>query len=1142
MSESKNTRNDTNSVFVHHIPDIFDNAPVGVFTTTPEGRIISANGALSRMFGYESPQEMTASVTDIAAQVYADPADREELIRLLEEHGEVSDYQCRFRHRDGTGLWGSMNVRAIQDEDGRIKAYQGFTTDITKQKTAEEKLERLEWMVSGKSISDIEFETQTHDQGYGDLTELNRDGMILTSIGRQNLESFVNDFLELLGTSSAVYEANGDYALGIFTSGWCRMMDSASRRLCRTPDNAEALESGRWLCHESCWTDCSRRAIAECAPVDIACNGGIRMYAVPILANGTVVGAINIGYGDPPKDPEKLRKIAEAYHIDYDDLVQKADAYDSRPSFIIELAKKRLHATARLIGSMVETKQAEEELKKSEETLRTTLHSIGDAVISSDMDGLVAAMNPVADSLTGWSRKEAIGRPMETVFRIINEQTRQPVESPVTNVLKSGHTVGLANHTLLIAKDGREIPIADSGAPIRNDAGEITGVVLVFRDQTEERAVREAVEESERRFQRMLGVVPDMISIQNPEMDILYSNWHGFAAVPENRRILHTKCHKTYRNLDDLCPDCLAQSVLENRKPIHEEAQLPDGKWVDIRVLPILDKDNHVEMFMEWVRDITERKQREELLKEKKELLEAIYRNAPLIMMVVNAERRIQQINGFAEQFANRDAEEMLGLRGGEALRCLHVLDDPRGCGFGDLCRQCVIRNTVLDTLETGKTHMQVETPYYFKGLDNETREFEFLMSTAPIEIKGEQMVLVTLQDITDSRQAEQEKEKLQAQLLQAQKMESVGRLAGGVAHDFNNMLGVVLGHTEMALENVDPKDPLFTDLQEVRKTAERSANLTRQLLTFARKQTIEPKVIDLNETVEGMLKMLGRLIGEDIDLSWVPGKNIAPVKMDPSQIDQILANLCVNARDAIADVGKVTIETGLAAFDQAYCDVHAGFVPGEYVMLAVSDNGCGMDQETVSHLFEPFFTTKDVGKGTGLGLATVYGAVKQNKGFINVYSEPGQGTTFRIYLPPYQAGTRLRADTATPKPAARGSETILLVEDEPANLHMVTMMLEKLGYDVIAAETPGEAIRLAHEHAGSIDLLMTDVVMPEMNGRDLAKNILPIYPDIKRLFMSGYTANVIAHHGVLDEGVHFIQKPFSSKDLGAKLRDVLES
>ena len=274
---------------------------------------------------------------------------------------------------------------------------------------------------------------------------------------------------------------------------------------------------------------------------------------------------------------------------------------------------------------------------------------------------------------------------------------------------------------------------------------------------------------------------------------------------------------------------------------------------------------------------------------------------------------------------------------------------------------------------------------------------------------------------------------------------------------------------------------------------------------------------------------------------SGPPGANLWPVKIDPSQIDQILANLCVNARDAIAGVGKVTIETTNIAFDEGYCADHAGFVPGEYVLLAVSDNGCGMDKETLAKLFEPFFTTKEMGKGTGLGLATVYGIVKQNNGFINVYSEPDQGTTFKIYLPRLRGKAEEMRTEGAAGPAMRGQETILLVEDEPAMLELTRTLLEMQGYTVLAASTPGEAIRLAREHAGEIHLLITDVVMPEMNGRDLAKNLLSLYPNLKRLFMSGYTANVIAHHGVLDEGVHFIQKPFSRKDLAAKVREALD-
>ena len=381
---------------------------------------------------------------------------------------------------------------------------------------------------------------------------------------------------------------------------------------------------------------------------------------------------------------------------------------------------------------------------------------------------------------------------------------------------------------------------------------------------------------------------------------------------------------------------------------------------------------------------------------------------------------------------------------------------------------------------------------------------------------------------------------RLASQFQQAQKMEAVGMLAGGVAHDYNNMLSVILGYTELALNKVDPAQPLHADLEEIYKAAIRSTDITRQLLAFARKQTIIPVVLDLNQNVESMLKMLRRLIGENIELVWLPAPDLCPVKIDPVQVDQILVNLCINARDAIADVGKVIIETANAVFDETYCAGHAGFVAGEYVLLAVSDDGCGMDKEILSRIFEPFFTSKGLGRGTGLGLATVYGIVKQNNGFINVYSEAGKGTTFKIYLSRY-AGQAVdsQRERVMEIPRSRG-ETVLLVEDEPALLTMVGMMLEKLGYRVLAAGTRGEAIGLAEEHANEIQLLITDVIMPEINGKDLAERLQSLYPGMKILYMSGYTADVIVHRGVLDEGVNFIQKPFSMKDLAVKVRDAM--
>ena len=407
---------------------------------------------------------------------------------------------------------------------------------------------------------------------------------------------------------------------------------------------------------------------------------------------------------------------------------------------------------------------------------------------------------------------------------------------------------------------------------------------------------------------------------------------------------------------------------------------------------------------------------------------------------------------------------------------------------------------------------------------------------------QGDRLLRITaLRDISERKQAEADREILQSQLTHAQKMESVGRLAGGVAHDFNNMLTAIQGNASLALDGLPPGSPLRENLEQIQQCAHRSAELTRQLLAFARKQTITPKLLDLNAAVDGTLKMLRRLIGENIDLQWRPSTGLRLVRIDPNQIDQVLANLCVNSRDAISGVGTIVLESANAVVDDRYCATHPGVSPGDYVLLTASDNGCGMDKEVLSHVFEPFFTTKGIGQGTGLGLATVYGIVTQNGGFIDVSSEPGKGTTFKVYLPAQveKAAQFEQADSA--KPTERGHETILLVEDEPTILRVTQLMLARLGYTVVAATTPGDAIGRAETHAGEIHLLLTDVVMPEMNGRELAKRLLSLYPNLKRVFMSGYTANVIAPEGVLEAGIHFIQKPFSMETLANKVRVALD-
>jgi len=387
------------------------------------------------------------------------------------------------------------------------------------------------------------------------------------------------------------------------------------------------------------------------------------------------------------------------------------------------------------------------------------------------------------------------------------------------------------------------------------------------------------------------------------------------------------------------------------------------------------------------------------------------------------------------------------------------------------------------------------------------------------------------------------ELKRTQAQLLQAQKMEAVGRLAGGVAHDFNNLLTVIIGYANLLLKRLASDDPIRADLEQIRRATDQATALTRQLLAFSRKQVLQPKVLDLNAVVADMEKMLRRWIGEDINLVIVLSPEIGRVQADPGQIEQVIMNLVVNARDAMPAGGRLTIETANVNLDETYAREHIDAQPGRHVMLAVSDTGIGMDEETQSHLFEPFFTTKERGKGTGLGLSTVYGIVKQSGGSIYVYSEPGQGATFKVYLPRIDEVAETPRPFAVPVELVQGSETILLVEDEDMVRDLAQRILLQSGYTVLEARDADEAIRLCEQQRAPIHLMMTDVVLPGgMSGPDLVKHLKTSRPEIRVLYVSGYTDNAIVYHGVLDPGVTFLQKPFTPDDLARKVRQVLDA
>jgi nitrogen-specific signal transduction histidine kinase/CheY-like chemotaxis protein len=394
--------------------------------------------------------------------------------------------------------------------------------------------------------------------------------------------------------------------------------------------------------------------------------------------------------------------------------------------------------------------------------------------------------------------------------------------------------------------------------------------------------------------------------------------------------------------------------------------------------------------------------------------------------------------------------------------------------------------------------------------------------------------IVIILNDVS-------ERKRMEAQFLQAQKMEAVGQLAGGIAHDFNNLLTIIKGYSQLSLMELKESDPLKRNIEEIRKAADRASDLTRQLLAFSRRQILEMKVLDLNSIVRDVDEMLLRIIGEDIELVTLLAGDLGRVKTDRGEIEQVIMNLAVNARDAMPDGGKLTIETANAELDEAYARVHVAVTPGRYVMLSFSDTGVGMTPEVRGRVFEPFFTTKEKVKGTGLGLSTVYGIVKQSGGNIWVYSEPGKGTTFKIYLPRVDEPLEEVVERVVAGEFPRGTETILVVEDEDEVREVAVRILSGQGYKVLEATKGIDAFLICTEHDGPIHLLLTDVVMPKMSGRELAETLMSIRPGIKVLYMSGYTDNAIVHHGVLETGVDFIQKPFAVDALARKVRDVLD-
>ncbi len=771
-----------------------------------------------------------------------------------------------------------------------------------------------------------------------------------------------------------------------------------------------------------------------------------------------------------------------------------------------------------------ERKRTEDALIDSEAKYRTLFENMAQGAFYQRSDGALEDCNPSILNLFGITRDQFLNRDsMDPDWRVIREDgTEIPGEQhPSMQCMATGKPIREQMAGIFNPRLNDFVWLSINATPMFKEGHTKPYKVFVtLHDITALKKAEKMLKDREQWLRLFIENAPVAIAMFNREMRFIstskrYVKENGFLQTDLRGLVLYDLLPELPERWREAHQRGLAGEVVRAEE---DSIELADGTviWIRWEVHPWHDSAGQVAGIIIFSENITERKLADKALRERNSFIEKILENAP-IGFAVNT------IHDGRTVFVGSKFEEIYGVPHGS----LQTVDEYFEKVYSDPVFREQLRTRVMADMASGDPSRLRWDDVPITTASGEKR----FVCAINIPLYDQNLMVSTVQDVTERHTAEEERSRLEEQLQHAQKLESVGRLAGGVAHDFNNMLGVILGHTELALEQTDPTQPLHEDLTEIQKAAQRSADLTRQLLAFARKQTVVPRALDLNQTVSGMARMLQRLIGEDIKMVWNPGHDLWLVEMDPSQIDQIMANLAVNARDAIHGIGTLTIETANTRLDESYCSAHSNCLPGDYVLLAVSDTGVGMEEEILRYIFEPFFTTKELGKGTGLGLATVYGIVKQNSGYIDVNSQPGKGTRFEIYLPRHK-GEEIEISSKPVEPIQNTQNTVLLVEDEPSVLRLATLMLQQQKYNVLSAPNPKEAILLANEHPGKIDILMTDLVMPEMNGQELAKVLLARHPNLKCLFVSGWASEIISSENLSQARAHFLQKPFSIKEL----------
>jgi two-component system, cell cycle sensor histidine kinase and response regulator CckA len=1118
--------------------NLIETLPIGVALSVPEGAITEMNPAMVKIFGFDSKEELQKVS---ASARYVNPKDRERYLELLEK-GLVKDFEAQYKRKDGTVFWAKATSIKGSTATGTIQFINVFE-DITERKEAE------------KMLSESE-------QKYRNLVDNATVGVFKTNLSGEIF--YINDALIKMLKFGSLEEF-------IATGVWARYKDPKDREaflenlkkkgtiknfeselLTTTGRSRNVLISGTLEGEfiSGMIVDITEHHLAEKAlrkseekyrnlfenlydvyyRTDLTGLISIASPSVEKLLGykpDEVIGLdMKTFYVNPQQREEFLRQIKQHGSVeDFEAQLRRKDnsvIWVSTNAKILKDEQGNSLAVEGIARDISERKRVEEGLRESEQRFRELFDNMasGVAIYDSPDNGesfVFADLNESGLKNAQKTKDEVIGQEVREIFPGVEALG-------LFDVLKRVWRTGIPEyHPGGLYKDNK-LSLWVENYVCKLPSGKL---VAIYEDTTAQKEAEEALRRSEERYSALVEESFDGIFVQKGPK-IIFANRRLYEMLGYNEGDLVGLDHWLvyHPEYQELTRKRAAARMRGEETTTNYEVKMPrkDGSWfyADVATRGItIQGEPGIQV---WIRDITERKEAEEYLKKSEARLRSVFEASALGIGLIGKNREILWHNKTTARMLGYSSEEIRGKN----TRMLY-LNDAEFERVGD----------TIKTLGPRKRTRDIETRWVRK--DGST--FDCHIRHALLDPESEDgAILVFAEDITERKKAEEEKRKLEAQFNQAQRMEAIGVLAGGVAHDFNNLLTAIIGNADLVLGDLDKNSPFNESIEEIRKAGHRAAALTRQLLAFSRKELIQPEILDLNSLMMNLEKMLRRLIGEDIDLLTAYSPLPWQVDADPGQMEQVVMNLAVNARDAMPKGGKLTIETANVELDEDYFREHGiKNEAGPYVMLAVSDSGLGMDKETQARVFEPFFTTKEMGRGTGLGLSTVYGIVKQNNGHIWVHSEPGKGTTFKIYLPKAEKDT----GPAKTKPASIGSlvgsETILVVEDDESLRKMAERMLKGYGYRVITARDGEEALEISGSHDAPIHLMLTDVVMPGMSGPDLAEQLKLRVPGIKVLYMSGYTDNAIAHHGVLERGIEFIHKPFTREGLATKVREILD-